>query len=56
MGYFLINWLCEKRYIMTANLVAFLPFLAYIYTGFMFVKSSDCMDAVNGIFSECLKI
>lgn len=56
MGYFLINWLCEKRYNMTANLVAFLPFLAYIYTGFMFVKSSDCMDAVNGIFSECLKI
>ena len=56
MGYFLINWLCEKRYNMTANLVAYLPFLAYIYTGYMFVKSSDCMDAVNGIFSECLKI
>lgn len=56
MGYFLINWLCEKRYNMTANLVAFLPFLAYIYTGYMFVKSSSCMDAVNGIFSECLKI
>lgn len=56
LGYFLINWLCEKRYNMTANLVAFLPFLAYIYTGYMFVKSSECNDAVNGIFSECLKI
>jgi hypothetical protein len=56
MSYFLINWLCENRYNTTANVIAFLPFVGYIYTGYMFVKSSDCMDAVNAIFSECLKI
>lgn len=56
LAYFLINWLCETRYETTANVVAFLPFLAYIYTGYMFVNSSDCMDAVNGVFAECLKV
>lgn len=56
VAYFLINWLCENKYILTANLIAFLPFLGYIYTGYMFVNSSDCMDVVNGIFNKCLKI
>jgi ABC-type transport system involved in cytochrome c biogenesis permease subunit len=55
LAYFLLNWLCENRYFATSNLIAFLPFLAYIYTGYMFVKSPDCMKAVNSIFSKCLK-
>jgi hypothetical protein len=56
LAYFFINWLCEKRYETTANVVAFLPFLAYIYTGYMFVHSNDCMDAVNAVFTDCLKV
>ncbi len=56
LAYFLINWLCEKRYTSTANLVAFLPFLAYIYTGYMFVKSDDCMNTVNSLFTNCLQV
>ncbi len=56
VAYFLINWLCEKRYDTTANAVAFLPFLAYIYTGYMFVNSSDCNDGINMVFKECLKL
>jgi hypothetical protein len=55
-AYFLINWLCENRYDTTARAVAFLPFLAYIYTGYMFVNSSDCTDGINIVFKECLKL
>jgi hypothetical protein len=56
LAYFLINWLCEKEYNSTATVVSFLPFLAYIYTGYMFVKSDDCMNAVNSLFTDCLKL
>jgi hypothetical protein len=56
LGYFMINWLCEKKYMMTANLVSFLPFIAYIYSGYMFIKSPDCMKSLNGVFNECLKM
>jgi CDP-diglyceride synthetase len=54
--YFLINWLCENKYSMTANFVAFLPFLAYIYVGYMFVNSEDCMSSITTMFKQCLKI
>jgi peptidoglycan/LPS O-acetylase OafA/YrhL len=56
VAYFLINWLCENGFETTSQLVAFLPFLAYIYTAYMFIHSDDCMNAVNGIFSDCLKV
>ena len=56
VAYFLLNWLCEKGYESTTQLLVFLPFLAYIYTGYMFVHSDNCMNAVNSVFSECLKV
>ena len=53
--YFLLNWLCENRYMTTANIIAFLPIILYAYTGYMFVNSTDCMNGIKTIYNSCLK-
>ncbi len=55
IAYYLLNWLCETEYNKTAWVIAVLPLVAYAYTGYMFVTSTDCMNSVNGLINHCLK-
>jgi hypothetical protein len=55
IAYYLLNWLCESEFTNVAWVIAVLPIIAYAYTGYMFVTSTDCMNSINGIMSQCLR-
>jgi apolipoprotein N-acyltransferase len=53
--YLLLNWLCEKEMYVISWVVALLPIVAYMYTGYMFINSEDCMKGINLVINSCLK-
>jgi hypothetical protein len=53
--YLLLNWLCDKEIHILAWIISLLPIIAYMYTGYMFINSDDCMRGINLVINSCLK-